>query len=477
MRSILTLGLLGLILVVLLNVEARQRALVPATAEETPLAVGDGTTVRVFSCGAGLSAERFERRERAQEIIVDGDLLSFNTAINGLRYASFPIDGGEVEHGNFDLTNDEGAAAELVAWIDAQPVNSVVALAVFRFIDPRGPRMEERARTLTELFERLGTSIQPQENNRQSWAWLGIRREDGWQRIAERWSVTKGVMIAQNLPPNPTAFDRIPEARAVVETERVRRLVSIYPYGTTKLDPFNTVRRGYGVAFEINQEQRDGFSGSPPFGNLFPKDAPDEKRIVFPYVQLGARPRLETELGIESYHRSGCRGVEFEVLVDGQTVATRSIALDPNEPDAWLPWEVDLSPWERRWVRLELRTRQLNMPAADLRKWAEPAVWGDPTIVDEPAALDDSSALDDLQRDGVLSLLDHRADGILTRDEIPARLLGALDKNKNKRLEAAEEPPNLPGMIAKLDRDGNGYVDVREMEALYDHLDEWLFAH
>lgn len=475
MRGILTFGLLGLILVLLLNFEARQRALVPA-AERTPAAVGDGTTVRVFSLGAGLTAERFERRERAQEIIVDGDLLSYDTAVNGLRFASFPIDGGEVEHGNFDLTNDPGAARELAAWIDARPVNTVVALAVFRFIDPRGPRAEQRARTLAELFERLGTSARPHTSNRQSWAWLGIRREDGWQRIAERSSLSKGVMIAQNLPPDPAAFDRLPDPQPVVETERVRRLVSLYPYGTTKLDPFNTVRRGYGVAFEINREQRDGFSASPPFGDAFPPDAPDEKRIVFPYVLLGAKPALETEIGIESYHRSGCRGVEFQVLVDGQPAATRAIALDPNEPDAWLPWQIDLSPWERRWVRIELRTRQLHMPAADLRKWPEPAVWGDPRIVDEPAPLDDSSAPADLERDGVLSLLDHRADGILTRDEIPTRLLGALDKNKDRRLEAAEEPPSLPGMIAKLDRDGNGFVDVREMEALYDHLDEWLFG-
>ena len=76
MRGVLGFGLLLVLLTLLLNAERRAAEVAQLEAEAGPVSLSDGTTVRIFSTGATLIPERFERCIRAQEIIVNGEVVA-----------------------------------------------------------------------------------------------------------------------------------------------------------------------------------------------------------------------------------------------------------------------------------------------------------------------------------------------------------------------------------------------------------------
>lgn len=466
MQRLVAPGLLLLALVLVLNLQAGvYDRLFPRSEPETRT-ISTGTSVRIFSCGGGLAPERFDRRLQAQAIVVDGHLYAYDTSKNGLRVATFFAGDDEVRFENYDLGRSDEDVAAFVELVRSAPVDAVMAMAVFRFIDPRGEGREGRAEALREVFEEIGARSAPETVKDSSWAYLCVRRPQGWVALSEALSTTKGIMLAYQLSPDPAAVDRA-RPELLVDGSARERIVELYPMGAYQVGPFSVSRRGYDAAYEVNLVKRDGISASPPYGPKAEELGTFTNRIVLPYVKLGPRASFEAQLGVESYFRPKLKGVEFQVVVDGEVVDRCRLGEDPDEPDAWVPWTVDLSAWENRWVSFEMRTARVDLEPGEVPQWPLPAIWGDPTLVCYPGEGGGEAS----KRDRLLSVLDRNRDSVLEREEVVQRL-GLLDKDGDGVVTGEELPKEFSRLMEVLDVDGDGVAKREEIEGFYDRLGE-----
>lgn len=465
MRLLLPPGLLLLALVLLLNARSGvYDGLLPPSGPAGTLPA-DATTVRIFSNGTGLMPENFERCPHAQAIIVDGDLFcTYDTSDHGMRVATFFVGGEEVRFDNYDLGSSDEDVAAFADHVRSAPEDAVLALAVFRSVQPRGEGAEQRARALGELFDELRCHTHPETLKAPSWAYLGIRRPQGWVPLAEALSVTKGVMLAYAIPPDLEALDGV-EPQLLFDRRTRIPLASLYPLGQTRLDPLTIARRGYGTAFEVDEVEHNGFEATPAFGpHADPEGAVN--RIRFPFVRLGSQASFETRYGMHEYTWRHTQGVELQVLVDGEVAGRRAFGVDPLEPFAWQAWGVDLSPWANRWVELELRTRLLGLEPGQVREYPEPVYWGEPTLFgvqDEPLVVGELAAWDQF-----LVTLDRNRDRFLRRAEVLERLK-YLTSGTPASLKTVKK---FPWLFDQLDADGDGAASAAELESFYDRMGE-----
>jgi hypothetical protein len=464
-RHLLPPSLLCLALFLLLNARAGVYDHLLPERGAGPAERTAATRVRIFSQGRFFRSEVFDRRRQPQAIVVDGRLREHKLGVPGLRVATFTVGGTEPRFDNFDLAESAEDVAEFTEHVRALPVGACLAMGVYHNIQP--PEEEvERERILSELFRELGAQAEPAAQRNASWAFLCVRRPGGWVPVAETFSPTKGVMLARTLTDDLERLDGTrPE---LVIDRRVRSpLLLIHGQGETPLGTFARARRGYASAFVVNDVQRDGVFAPPPYGPRGQGVDPPETMVQF-YVRLGANPTFEAELGMLSYHHGASQGAEFEVRVQSEVAGRREIGLDPNEPDAWLPWTVDLSPWSDRWVKLELVTRCVGLEPGEVPEWAEPLVWGSPTIVFE-----DHGGVEPAPTEWelFLQMLDQDADGILAPAEPEVRIM-LLDRDKDRRISLEEWPRFATSVARYLDEDRDGMVSAKEAEGLYRRLFE-----
>ena len=473
MRIALPLGLLLLVLTLLLNVQAGAYDRLIDHGTSTEASLQSGTTVRIFSTGTGFVPDMFGRNPLHQAIVVDGDFMKHATSENGLRVATFFVEGEDSRFENFNLSESDETVAEFAELVDSAPVHAVIAISLFRTIAPTTSvpqEREEQIAKVAEVLATLGARATPHMEPRASWAFLAIRMPHGWVPLSESYSRTKGVSVAFSLVPEVERYAGY-RGEYLEDHRQVLPLVRHYKPGETRIDPATSVRKGYASTFEVGFVRRNGIMASPYWGAEARKRGTSENSIVWTYFLIGPDARFETQLGLEHYFRRISGGVEFQVLVDGELAGSRVVSLESGDPDAWLPWSVDLSRWEGKWVAFELRTRRLDAEPGVPPPQVLFAYWGEPTLVlsSRPFAEEGLHGLS--RHHEMLARLDQNKDGYLTRDEC-LRGLEALDRNGNGLIEPGEPPRKLEWVIDRLDTNGDGAVDGSETDVWIDALND-----
>lgn len=377
MRSTLLTSIIVLGLVLALNSGPRRS---PASELPGPAFAGrfetTGANVLIYSTAAGLVPEEYGTRRTPQAIIVDGDYYSHEPSQSGLRLLTLSRGRKVAAFRNYVLVGADADTELLIEHCRNAAVDTVLAMGLFQTLGPKTLNPTGSNEQLAELFTELGATSPPSGQTDASWAFITIKRPDGWIPLSEARSTTKGITLAYTIGGDLARYDGQYRPGVLVDRRIQRSLIDLFDRATHGPPPLTMVRR---PSKDIGCCPLNGIFMHPLYGVWKKRAGEKINRVTWPEISIGHNARLETQLGLASRSRGKSDGVVFKVIVNGEIVAQRPIGFHPYEPDAWLPWRVDLSRYAGRTVALELAVGPRRNVDSDH------AIWGDPKIVSEPA--------------------------------------------------------------------------------------------
>jgi len=302
--------------------------------------------------------------ERVGEVIRLGErTLVAPSPVDGLRSALLDAQGALVSQRAYAIGSRAEEVRALMDTVASAPAGALLVLASSgRLVPPDGAGTAGLALVLDEL----GARARPGTHTPESWALIALRRERGWEPLAEGYSVDSGVALAYVLG-------------ADVERERSGDAVLVRAPAQHEVfldqELAHAALRSPGV--ELAPDARVGgrrlaailqpaLEPAPEVGG---EGAPSS--ILWREVHLGASSGFLCWLGLSDDAAPGSDGVRFQLRIDGELV--REVAVAPGTP--WRTLLVDLRPFAERTVELELRIE----PGASAR--GDAALWGRPMLV------------------------------------------------------------------------------------------------
>jgi hypothetical protein len=263
--------------------------------------------------------------ERIADAICIGERTLVGDGRDGLR-AAFVGPGAVVQaHTTFELAHSAADARALArALADAAP-GTLVVLASSGGIRATGPEADGIRAELARALAELGARAVPGSAERESWAYIGLRRAREWVPLAEGYSRDSGVVLAFLLAQDPAEYDGFQGDRVHVRAGR-ERLVEL--------------------AHELRHAEHTGGAEvareRTVQGRSLPGLAlPAPGRIAWRDVELGPGSGLLVWVGLDDAASAGADGARLEVRIDGESVASH-VAL-PGAP--WRVLQVDLRPF------------------------------------------------------------------------------------------------------------------------------------
>ena len=377
MRAIASFASLLLLLVVVLDLERWSKSAEQELLERE--AKQSAAAIRIFSTGHGLDPSRSWQLSLPQGIYVDSEYFTMTPAQSGLRVLTLAPNG---EHPTLENYKFERGAAEVGRFANMLakvPVDTVLAMGVVRLLVP-GQDQEKRREEVNRLFRGLGAQAEPARSAAPSYAFLCVRRPQGFVPIAESFSRTRGVSLNFHLDADRSIYDE--RSLVTLIDNRVQR-----PLGR-RGDPGAGGRVASGP---VNSGPAD--SGPVLTPRVF-------KKVSFPAVEVQAQPnrpgslRWRTDEFAQAQRKHGfgtfqanvallwqpqeaLEGVRLELFVNGRPMAQRVILKDRSVTDRWHAWEVllDLAPDERI-EAVEIQAHHIGDPKGPKAR----VVVGDPLL-------------------------------------------------------------------------------------------------
>ena len=134
-----------------------------------------------------------------------------------------PPGDGAPEIDNFDLGTSDEEVERFVQLLASVPVDTVLAMGTFRFIGPAEGRFVERRDRVTNVLRNLGARSDPAHSRLSSFAFLCIRRPQGFVPLAEAFSRTRGVCLPFHVAADRSSYDDH-RARTRIDRRRSRPL-------------------------------------------------------------------------------------------------------------------------------------------------------------------------------------------------------------------------------------------------------------
>lgn len=357
-------GLLLLLVVVALALFSER-----VVRRNSELEVRSGTrVVRVFSAGRGLKPAAFGDKPQHDAIVLGEWALTSPEAHDGLRVGLFDSADRLAEYRLFPPGEFTGSCDELRRWLAETPEGGCAAFSVAGVMFEQGAKPE----TFEEISRWIGARQAPSGTAPTSWAFVARRAGGAWQPIAEASSMARGVSIAATLEGGGGTGHAV----SVVDPRRKRSLLALFDSAERQMESFIERRR---IA---DERACDAIAASPPHGDHL-RSAPDGlNRILWREMKLGAHPVFRSLVSIQDAARGRSDGVEFQVRVNGETIAALPYGATGQDTMGWQPFSADLSAFAGQTVAFELTVAPREHPSFD---WA---AWGDPAILDEPLAPD-----------------------------------------------------------------------------------------
>jgi hypothetical protein len=283
--------------------------------------------------------------ERIADALCIGERTLVGDGRDGLR-AAFVGPGPVVHaHTTFELAHSAADARALArAVADAAP-GELVVLASSGVIRAAGPEAEAIRAELAGVLALIGARAAPGTAERESWAFIGLRRARGWVPLAEGYSRDSGVVLAFLLAEDPAEYDGYQGDLVHVRAGRETLVELAHELRHSEHT------RGAAVAREHTVQGR----------SLPGLALPAPGHITWRDVELGPGSGLLVWVGLDDAVRAGVDGARLDVRIDGESVASQAAL--PGAP--WRVLQVDLRPFTRgaagRRVTLEL----IATPGAD----------------------------------------------------------------------------------------------------------------
>jgi hypothetical protein len=371
---ILIVSLLILAIVLALNYQSKKTTVQPAIPAITETEETTGAGILIFSAGQDLRPEIYGLYLKHQAIIVNGEYYAQDDADNGLGVITITDGHTFNRFRHFDLAGSPKDCDELIRHCQRLPVNTVLSMGVKRTAAPDPKKNQDWHRRLAILFDRLGARVPPTKEAKASWAYVCIRRPQGWVPLAESYSLTKGISMAFQVRSDLAYYDDF-KAEVLFDRSEVLSLTETFGKADFVTQPLTKVERPVNSVRRISMQ---GIRAQPPYGAQATKQKLKDNRIVWRDLKIGPHARFESYLGLDSDHRTKSDGVAFMVVVDDEIIGQREVGVDQNELDDWIPWTVDLGRFANRRVSFELRVGPKG------NNWSDHSVWGDPVIVSMP---------------------------------------------------------------------------------------------
>ena len=164
-------------------------------------------TFRLFSSGWHLRPPKLGERNRFQGAFVDDKWYYVDTKRNGMRVVTVPPDGSEISIESYDLGASDVDVNRFETMLANTPVNTVLAMSSFRFLAPRVGTEPKRRQRIGYLLRGIGAKSAPEETPVSCFAFLCIRRPQGFVPLAERYSKTHGVSLSFHLDADLPSYD------------------------------------------------------------------------------------------------------------------------------------------------------------------------------------------------------------------------------------------------------------------------------
>ncbi|MFT5284872.1 MAG: hypothetical protein ACI8TQ_001031 [Planctomycetota bacterium] len=439
MRTALSISTLALIVIIAFGFRIGAFSIGDSRPTQIAADVNEGRSVRIYSCGATLPPVLFGNRPQRSTIYVDGKMLNSYFNQTGLRLVTIPPGDAPPTLYTFYLPRDVDSPGSLLDLIRSIPIDTAIALASFRTIQPKGKQAGQMRDEVQEALKSIGAQTDPTADNMVSWGILSLRRPGGWLPLSEVYSKTKGMSIAYNLEDDRSRYDGIkPVLR--IDQNQVQHL--------------GMVSEQASLATEGVRVETVNIQGSAKHSILMPLVAGAGVRWRF--VKLGHFPIFECELGIPSDAYPFVPGALCSLLINGEVIATSGIGKDAKQADAWLPWRVDLSAYSDRWVTLELRATPLTKTLPVSVFWARTAIQSSPSKAPKVSGFD-----------RMLSTLDINRDGVVGPPEV-SNFMRLQDVNNDGYI--TEQEAFKPGVVKGVDRDNDERASYEELESWFGML-------
>ncbi len=302
-------------------------------------------TLRIYAQGHGMEPAVAGHRKHWQGIFLDERLYRADPTQSGLRVLVLLPGRTEPVMASYDVADSSEAVKQLLTMAQQLPVDAILAMGSYRDICP-SPKLEpERHEIVARLLRGLGARSEPLSAPSVAFAYLCVRRPQGFVPIAETLSSRRGIELSYHLDADLSVYDDRPP-RTLIDQRQV------FPLSfdlVADLDvPVAPLRRLHGIGHRSVLVRA---SHDEPVSLKWSAPGP---------VPIDAGTIVKTHIGLRSFKDDTIRGVRFVMRVNGEEVSSRIALGDEKEFGSWFTWEVVLDPSVKRLSDLEIEVVRLG---------------------------------------------------------------------------------------------------------------------
>lgn len=318
---------------------------------QAPAAQAFGTDITVLSTGKGFDRAVRGSRRFVAAVFIGDELVQHDRMRDALSVVTLSHDRKIRKVDSFALAYSPSDMEAFVSYCRNQTLNTILVMAVSRSIKlPEDVRMKEPIGRVRDTFRALGTRAKPYDDDAASWAFICIRRPQGWVPLAEYYSDHIGVTLSFTVEADSTGYDQQTGRYLENRLRDERRNVHLLDH----LESAVTLSRYalYTPAEALVKNQADSIYLPADSGEGAQRRRID-RRVGWFDLELGAQPLFRCSLDIDKSPAE--REISFGLYVDGERLATQTIRGHTTSGRLWHPWEVDLAAFSEQHVDLELR--------------------------------------------------------------------------------------------------------------------------
>ena len=329
MRPVLSFAFLLLALSVALEFFDWSEAEKVARAERE--AVQQAHTIRIYSTGWKQQPVLLGRRKALQGIYVDEILFEpSEKARSGLRMAAIFPDGRPSVIDNFELGARPSELERLQKVLAETPVDTILALGSYRTMAPHPREGQEPIDIINAALRVIGVRSDPVSERFGSFAYLCIRRPQGFVPLAEHYAPNHGVGLSFHVDADRSIYDDY-DAPLYFDG-RVRETLSP-PLAASRGVNFEKARALAGITHPA--VRLAATTGESAFARWDVAEQLAEKEIT---DHAGAT--FSTNIALMWEGHVSVRAARFVLRVNGRVAAERVLFKEEGQVMLWHAWEV-----------------------------------------------------------------------------------------------------------------------------------------
>jgi hypothetical protein len=325
MRSVLYIAIAMLLVALGLQNELG----LPASAGNPVVEVSESEphAVTIFSTGWNLQLPVYGQREIYKGFLIDSVEMDNGDRGIGLSIVELPAAGSPSAVHHFDLRNNIGDAIRLIQFLDVVELGTVLVMGSNTTIGLDNKTPDSHHAQVHELYRRMGALSEPARAPVQSFAYICMQTESGFQAVAETYSTTRGVSLSYLVPSDRSLIHgvkplRLHDARTPLPLVLDAAISdSFVPAGERQFGQHILEHLG-GTVTEASTIRATWELGEDSY------DAGEEQPTLF-----------QSKIAMGWVANNAMLGVRFILRVNDLWVGDRVLLREPGDAARWRHWE------------------------------------------------------------------------------------------------------------------------------------------